>query len=86
MTCVNGRADLSANDERQLFGEAGGFCQRCGQNLFLEIGKQIEEAHPHQEVVARRAASAPIRLFAEYGVLDDSATRDAFAAAGLVDA
>lgn len=53
-----------------------------------DIDAVIEEAHPRDQVVAdaRRAASAPIRLFAEYGVLDDSATREAFAVAGLVDA
>jgi hypothetical protein len=53
-----------------------------------EIDGVLEESFPRHEVVAavRNASGAPVRMFEQFGVLDDGATREAFAAAGLVDA
>jgi hypothetical protein len=56
MTCVNGRAALSTNDERQLFADAGGFCQRCALSLFLEIGERRITIAEMAHVVAASAA------------------------------
>ena len=47
----------------------------------------IEEAHPHDEVVAdiRRTSRATLRIFHEHDVLDEPGTLEAFAASGLLD-
>ena len=48
----------------------------------------IEEAHPHDEVVAdiRRTSRATLRLFHEHDILDDPGTLEAFSASGLLGA
>lgn len=52
-----------------------------------EVRRVIEEAHPHDEVVAdiRRTSRATLRLFHEHDVLDEPGTEEAFAASGLLD-
>jgi hypothetical protein len=53
-----------------------------------ELARQVvEETHPRDVTAAgiREAARSTLRLFAEYGVFDDPATREAFLERGLLD-
>ena len=53
-----------------------------------EVRRVIEEAHPHDEVVAdiRRTSRATLRLFHEHDILDDPGTLEAFSTSGLLGA
>ncbi len=59
---------------------------RCGVRP-ADAAHVLGESYPEQTVLAemREASRVTRRLFARNGVLDDPATADAFAAAGLVD-
>jgi hypothetical protein len=55
MVCINGRINLLINAQRQLFSEAAGFCQRCGQYLFISVGDSKVSVAEMAHIVAAQA-------------------------------